>query len=186
MIALEASDEGAIPVFGTRVLLLPGSFWISFLEKILKTTPEAEIEGQERKLEDAFAEYGYHDGHAIISSAEFRSALGPLIEKEPEDTLHGLFALLAAWGWADAEIAYLDPGEKMVVHARGYLEAEIHDTFPTCRPAAFMLAGFCRAAMDLAYGKAYPDGFLSFQCSQTRAIERGDQYGEFVATKALR
>ena len=47
-----------------------------------------------------------------------------------------------------------------------------------------MNRGVTRAFMDLAYGKSYPEGFGTFQCTQTKAIELGDSYGEFVITPA--
>jgi hypothetical protein len=40
------------------------------------------------------------------------------------------------------------------------------------------------AFMDLAYGEPYPDGMRTFQCEQVRGIETGDDYGEFLVTRA--
>ena len=48
--------------------------------------------------------------------------------------------------------------------------------------------GVCVAFMDLAYGGDYDPtgktGLRTFQCEQTKGIECGDEYGEFVVTKA--
>jgi hypothetical protein len=78
----------------------------------------------------------------------------------------------------------LVPGEKMVVRAYDYYEADIKDIEEVKHPFAYMLRGISRAFMDLAYGdKLYPNGFGKFKCEQGKAIELGDEYGEFVVTK---
>jgi hypothetical protein len=56
------------------------------------------------------------------------------------------------------------------------------------RPSAYMIRGVAAAFMDLAYGGDYDpegkSGIYSFKCEQTKGIEIGDDYGEFVVTKA--
>ncbi len=179
-IPIKADADGVVSAFGASLQILPVNFWNAFLEKLWKAAPESGLSGIESAVEAAAADYGYHAGHRIMSSSEFLSAIGMRDGAAPEDLLHGAFALLSAWGWADAEIAALTPSAKMVVHAWWYFEAGIRDTFPPARPAAHIMRGICRAFMDLAYAKPYPDGFGSFACRQTRAVELGDSYGEFV------
>ena len=72
----------------------------------------------------------------------------------------------------------------MVVRAYDYYESDfvIHGT--TKRPAAFMLRGICSAFMDLAYGEPFPNGMNTFSCIQTKGIELGDDYGEFLVIRA--
>jgi hypothetical protein len=41
----------------------------------------------------------------------------------------------------------------------------------------------CQAFFDLTYADPYPDGMDTFVCQQTKGIEVGDPYGEFVVTK---
>jgi hypothetical protein len=182
-IALAANEEGAIPRFGAMLFVQPAGFWNSFTEKLLKAASPHEIQAVETVLESAAAEYGYHLAHEVMESPEFQDAMRASAQNGPEDLLNGFFSLLAAWGWADAEVVFLDPAVKMVVHAHSYYEAEIRDTFPTGRPLAFMLGGICRALMDLTFGASYPDGLSTFACRQTRAMELGDPYGEFVVTR---
>jgi hypothetical protein len=134
-------------------------------------------------LENAAAECGYHTGWGIITSEEFAAIIGPMIEKEPEDILYGAYAVFTAWGWANAEIVELIPGEKMVVRAYDYYESDVKDTFKPEEAFAYMIKGVCRAFMDIAYGdKPYPNGSGKFKCEQTKGIELGDEYGEFVVT----
>ncbi len=182
-IKVKGDKEGMIYAFGVLIQFLPTNFWNSFSEKMLKNAGD-KLSVIETQLELAGADCGYHTGWGIINSKEFQSVVGPMIQKAPDDILHGAFAVLTAWGWADSEIISLTPGEHMVIRAKGYYEAEIRDTFVPDRPVAFMLKGICRAFMDLGYGKAYPDGFGTFRCEQTKAIELGDPYGEFVVTRA--
>jgi hypothetical protein len=182
-IKVKGDKEGMIYAFGVLIQFLPTNFWNSFSEKMLKKAGD-KLSVIETQLELAGADCGYHTGWGIINSKEFQSVIGPMIQKAPDDVLHGAFAVLTAWGWADSEIISLTPGEHMVVRANGYYEAEIRDTYVPERPVAFMLKGICRAFMDLGYGKAYPDGFGTFRCEQTKAIELGDPYGEFVVTRA--
>lgn len=192
-IGLAADGDGSIPLFGGKPCILPSGVWIAFLEKLLSSVPRAQWAGTETRIQDAAAAYCYHFAHAVIESGEFRGAAShsgtsrgtasdPGIP-EPARVLGDFFHLLSAWGWADAEIAFLEPGKKLVVHAHSYFEADIRHTFPADRPLAFILQGMCRALMDLGFAAPYPGGFPTFTCIQTRAVELGDPYGEFVVTR---
>jgi hypothetical protein len=72
----------------------------------------------------------------------------------------------------------------MVVRAYDYYESDVK----TDRPSAYMIQGVSAAFMDLAYGGDYDStgntALRTFQCTQTKGIEIGDEYGEFVVTKA--
>jgi len=182
---VKGNAEGLIPAYGVLVNFFPSFFWNTFSEKMLKAAGDneqlyAEIEVG---LERAAAECGYHTGYGIITSEEFGSIVGPMIEKKPDDILHGAYAVFTAWGWADAEITELTPTRK-VVRVRDYYESDIRDTMLVRKPFAYMIRGVSRAFMDLAFGDPYPDGFGSFTSVQTKAIELGDAYGEFVITPA--
>ncbi len=183
-IKVKGDDDGLIPAFNVLVNFLPSYFWNTFSEKILKRAgnDKALYEEIEKGLENAAAECGYHTGYGIINSDEFKSIIGPMIEKQPEDILHGAYAVFTAWGWADAEIVQLNP-DKKIVRVNDYYESDIQDTYKVKKPFAYMIKGVTRAFMDLAYGNAYPDGFGTFKCEQTRSIEMGDGYGEFVITR---
>ena len=181
-IKVKGNEDGLIPAFGVLVQFLPTNFWNTFTEKLLKVAG-FRYKYVEEGLERAAAECGYHTGWGIINSEEFKAIIGPMIEKVPEDVLHGAFAVFTAWGWANSEIVELVPRQKMVVRAYEYYEAEIRDTYLTHRPLSFMIKGVCRAFMDIAYGSPYPNGLNTFVCKQTKGIEVGDSYGEFVITR---
>ncbi len=183
-IKVKGNEDGLIPAFGVLVQFLPTNFWNTFTERMLKSakTPR-QYEQIETGLERAAAECGYHTGWGIINSEEFGAIVGPMIEKKPEDVLHGAYAVFTAWGWANAEITQLVPNEKMIIRSPYYYESEIKDTFEVERCAAYMIRGVSRAFMDIAYGKPYPDGLNTFRCAQTKGLEIGDNMGEFVVTR---
>jgi len=181
-IKVKGNEEGLIPGFGVMIQFLPANFWNTFAEKLLKVAGDkyAEVEAG---LLRAASECGYHTGWGIINSEEFQAIIGPMIEKAPEDVLHGAYAVFTAFGWANSEIVELVPGQKMVVRAHDYYESELKDTFLLKKNCAYMVRGVSGAFMDLAYGPAYPNGNGTFECAQTKGIETGDEYGEFVVTR---
>ena len=71
---------------------------------------------------------------------------------------------------------------------RRYYEADVVEYGRSNKPSAYTLTGVCAAFMDLAYGGQYdPTGktaLNTFSAKQTKGIECGDYYGEFVVTKA--
>ncbi|MDK9700432.1 MAG: hypothetical protein OEM52_09840 [bacterium] len=180
--------EGMIPAFGVLINQLPGSFWTGFSERLTRQVSEEFKPVAEFLLINAAHECGYHTGYGIITSEEWRAAVEPMIENIPEDVLHGAFAVLSALGWANSEIVDLKPNEYLMVRAYNYYEADIVTYGRTSKPSAYMLRGICAAFMDLAYGGSYDvtgkTGLRTFTCVQTKGIECGDDYGEFVVTRA--
>ena len=186
-VKVAGNQEGLIPAFGVFVNQLPAAFWNSFAERLVWQVDE-ELRGPaEALLVNAAHECGYHTGYGIITSDEWRAVVEPMIERAPEDVLHGAFAVLAAWGWAKAEIVDLTPNQRIVVRSYDYYEADVVRHGARRQPCAYMLRGISAAFMDLAYGGPYDvtgaTGLRSFSCHQTRGIECGDEYGEFVVTR---
>jgi hypothetical protein len=111
-----------------------------------------------------------------------------MIENVPEDVLYGAFAVLTALGWGKAEIHELIPGEKMIVRAYDYYEADVVKYGSSKKPSAYTLTGVSAAFMDLAYGGQYDitgkTGLNTFTAKQTKGVECGDYYAEIIVTKA--
>lgn len=189
-IEVAGNQEGLIPAFGVFVNQLPAGFWIAFADRLTRAVGDDLLEAAEHLLVVAAHECGYHTGYGIINSEEWRAAVAPMVEKVPEDILHGAFAVLTAWGWAKSEIVELVPGQRMVVRAYDYYESDMVVYGATRKPSAYMLRGIAAAFMDLAYGGPYDvtgkAGMNSFQAVQTKGIECGDDYGEFVVTPSAR
>lgn len=182
-IRVVGNEEGLIPALGVYVQQLPAGVWNGFSARMIKGVDPELAPAVEAMLERAGHECGYYTGYGIITSDEWKAVVQPMIEKTPEDILYGAYAVFSAWGWADAEIVELEPGEKMVVKAHNYYEADGAKEAGISRPFAHMIRGVSAAFMDLAYGKPFPDGLGTFSCEQTKGIELGDEYGEFVITK---
>ena len=111
-----------------------------------------------------------------------------MIEKVPEDILYGAYAVFTAWGWAESEVIEIKPNEKMVVRAYDYYEADVVKFGKNPKMSAYMIRGVSAAFMDLAYGGTYDKtgktGLFTFKCDQVKGIECGDDYGEFIVTRA--
>lgn len=182
------NEEGLIPAFNVFVNQLPATFWNSFADRLTRHVGPELVETAEWLLVNAGQECGYHTGYGIITSDEWNAVVAPMITNVPEDILHGAFAVFTAWGWAKSEIVELVPNEKMVVRAYDYYEADTVTYGVRNRPCASMVRGVCAAFMDLAYGGPYDangkTGLRTFTCAQTKGIECGDEYGEFVVTRA--
>jgi len=184
------NENGLIEGFGVLVNQLPSDFWNGFAERLTSKVDPAMVDTTEYLLVNAAQECGYHTGFGIITSDEWKAIVEPMIEKIPEDILHGAFAVFAAWGWANTEIIELIPGEKMVVRAYNYYESDVVKFGKSNKMSAYMIRGVSAAFMGLAYGGAYDasgkaEGMTMFSCRQTKGIECGDDYGEFLITKAI-
>lgn len=187
-IEIVGNQEGLIPAFNVFVTQLPSTFWNRFAERLTRRVGADLLESAEWLLVNAAHECGYHTGYGIITSEEWKAVVGPMIENPPEDVLHGAFAVFTAWGWANSEVCELVPNEKMVVRAYDYYESDVVTYGTSNKPSAYMIRGVSAAFMDLAYGGAYDPtgqtGLRTFSCIQTKAIECGDAYGEFVVTRS--
>ena len=182
------NDDGLNPGFNVFVNMMPAKFWNSFAERLTRRVPAGMQEVAEALLINAAHECGYHTGYGIITSDEWKAVVEPQIKKVPEDILHGAFAIFTAWGWAKSEIVELVPNERMVVRAYDYYESDVVAYGASSKHSAYMICGVCAAFMDLAYGGPYDasgkTGLRTFNCVQTKGIECGDEYGEFVVSKA--
>ncbi len=181
------NEEGLISGFNVFVTQLPGRFWNSFGERLTRQVNPEMLPAAEYLLFNAARSCGYHTGYGIITSEEWKAIVAPMIEKVPEDILHGAYAVFTAWGWAKSEIVELIPGKKMVVRAYDYYESDVVEYGSSSKMNAHMIRGVSAAFMALAYGGDYqaaggPEE--KFECIQVKGIECGDEYGEFVVTPA--
>ena len=186
-ITILGNREGMIQGFKVCVNVFPAQFWNGFSERLVQKVDEDQLEAVEYLLINAAHECGYHTGHGIITSDEWNKIVAPMV-LNVEDVLHGAFAVFTAWGWAQIEIVELIPNEKLVARAYDYYEADTVQVGNRDRHCAFMLQGITAAFMDLAYGGPYDKsgktGMLTFTSVQTKGKECGDDYGEFVVTRA--
>lgn len=176
---VQGNHEGLIPAYNVFVNQLPANFWNEFAKRILAAATEARKEAVEDALVNCAHECGYHTGYGIINSEEFKAVVMPMVTEGAKDVLRGAYAVFTAWGWAKSGIAHIQEGQKMIIRATDYYES---DGKPGDK-RAFMIRGVSAAFFELAYGETYPEGIGSFDCQQTKGIESGDPFGEFVVTK---
>src|SRR5512139_1358407 len=170
-ITVQGDENGLIPEYEVLVNLLPVSLLNTFTERIMAAAPpERRTEVEERLVRAAY-ECGYHTGGGIITSDIFDDVVMPMVTEGEKDVLRGAYAAFTAWGWAKSGIVQLKEGEKMVIRAFDYYEADSGGE----GLRAYMLRGLSQAFFDLAYADPYPDGMDTFVCHQTKGIEAGDR-----------
>jgi len=178
-INVQGDENGLIPEYDVLVNLLPVALLNTFSERMMAAVPADKKAMVEDGLVRAAYECGYHTGCGIITSEIFNDVVLPMVTEGEKDILRGAYAAFTAWGWAKSGIVQLKEGEKMVIRANDYYEAESQGE----GLRAYMLRGLCQAFFELTYSDPYPDGMDTFVCQQTKGIELGDPYGEFVVTK---
>lgn len=182
-IELQAGRSGLISAFGGLITQLPSTLWNHFTNRLTHAVPPSEALAVEKLLVDAAHECGYHTGYGILQSNEWKTMVEPLLDGSLEEVLHASFALLSGLGWAKAEVVKLTPNEQMIVQAYDYYEADVVEYGRSPKYTSFLLRGISAAFMDLAYGDTYPNGMQTFVAAQTKGIECGDAYGEFVVVR---
>jgi hypothetical protein len=179
-VTVTSNQEGLIPNFNVLVNQLPTSFWNSFAERMLAAAPPERKAALEIALVQCAYECGYHTGYGIITSEEFKSVVMPMVTEGAKDILRGAYAVFTAWGWAKSGIMQIKESERMTIRATDYYEA---DGNKSNDKRAFMVRGVSTAFFELAYSDPYPNGMNKFTCEQTKGIECGDEFGEFIITK---
>ncbi len=176
---VQSDENGLIPEYEVLVNLLPVSLLNTFSERIMEAVPPERKAEVEAGLVRAAYECGYHTGCGIITSEIFSDVVMPMVTEDEKDILRGAYAAFTAWGWAKSGIVQLKEAEKMTIRAFDYYEADSGGE----GLRGYMLRGLSQAFFDLAYAEPYPDGMDTYLCRQTKGIEVGDSYGEFVVVK---
>lgn len=178
-IEANADENGLIPAFNVLVNNMPAAFWNNVAERMMAIAPADRKAEMEDSLVNCAYECGYHTGYGIITSTEFDSVVTPMVTEGAKDVLRGAYAVFTAWGWAKSGIVQIKEGDRMVVRAVDYYEADSGGE----GLRAYMIRGVSAAFMELAYSDPYPNGMGKFESKQTKGIENGDQFGEFAVTK---
>jgi hypothetical protein len=178
-IKVQGDEDGLIPGYNVLVNQLPTAFWNLFAERIMAAAPPERQKEAEDGLVKCAYECGYHTGYGIVTSEEFKAVVMPKVTEGAKDVLRGAYAVFTAWGWAKSGIVQIKDGERMVIRAVDYYEADSKGQ----GLRAYMVRGVSAAFFELAYAAEYPNGMNTFQCEQVKGMEVGDPYGEFVVTK---
>ena len=118
------SEEGIISAFNVLINHLPVAFWNHFANRMVEAVSEERRDQLKAALVKCANECGYHTGQGIITSEEFKAVVEPMITDGTKDILRGAFAVFTAWGWAKTGIVQIKEGERMVIRAVDYYEAD--------------------------------------------------------------
>ena len=173
------SHDGIIPAYNVLMNVLPTTFWNTFSQRLWEAVPPEKRPEVEEGIAYGTRDSAYNTAQGIITSKEFKAIVEPMVTEGKKDILRGAFAVLTATGSAKAGIVQNKEGERMVIRAVDYYEADGEQS----DKRAFMLRGICASFYDIVYGAPYPDGLGTFDCEQVAGIECGDPFGEFVVTK---
>ena len=135
----------------------------------------------------------------VMQSNEWNGLIKPMTSSK-EDWVHGIVAVINAFGWGFWEIEELDPGKKLVLNVRsGYESNSYLDRYGKSEyPISFLATGGTAGIMNLIYTlnlpektpltldeQAYAEIHRSsqfFVARQTRCRAMGDGYDQFIAT----
>lgn len=173
------SHDGIIPAYNVLMSVLPTEFWNNFCRRIMDAVP-AEKQGEVAEgLVRGYNDCGYHTGHGVVTSKEFKAVVEPMVTEGKKDILRGAFAVMTATGMSKSGIVQNKEGERMVIRSVNYYQGDGEQG----DMRAFLLQGASAAFYDLVYGPPYPDGQGTFACEQVAGLECGDPFGEFIVTK---
>ena len=184
-----ADTTGIIDDFDLYLTLAPVGLWNSFSQRLVNSVDPELVDATEYMLKNAAQECAYHTAYNIMQSPEWASIVKPMLTMGSfqEDAIHALCAFVSALGWGNIYIEELVPREKLVLRASDYYEANVITLGYARTPFAYMLTGVSAAFMDIIYGGPYEvtlqTGFGAYKSKQTKGIECGDEYGEFVVEK---
>jgi len=198
---LIGDEEGLIPAFGVYLTRMYADYYnkisYRFEKAITKVMGTYEIATE--LLVEAGHICGFNTFGGIMKSDEWKALILPMLENK-EDWVHGIVAVVNAFGWGIWRVEELIPNEKLVIRAYsdyesvGYLRwfgnADHH--------ISYLLTGGCAGLMNLIYyaditkgvdlsKESYYELFKDKNCfigKQTKCLAMGDDYSEVVVTRA--
>lgn len=176
----QSNEQGLIPSMGVYLQQLPTELWNNYLYRMINAVEPAMFRPLEILFSNAASECSYHTFGQLVNTPEIWNAVKQFTDGSEEADIHALFAIVSGLGMGDIHVEELIPGEKLVVRAYRYYEGEVLEFGQYPRPCSFTYQGAFSSVMDAIYGENLGD----FLCTQTKGIECGDAYGEFVIVKA--
>ena len=199
---LAGNDEGLIPAFGLYLTRHSADYYnrISYglLYDFIRQASELADDARELLMEAgrvcAFNTFG-----GIMTSVEWDAVVRPMIEAR-EDWVHGMVAVVNAFGWGRWQVQSLTPGERLVLRIHDGYEATgfVRDYPRADAPRCFLATGGAVGLMNLVYQgdvttrPAFTEAYYldvfrdprSFRGREVRCLAMGDPYCEIVAERA--
>jgi hypothetical protein len=175
------------PPYGGTLERLPATFWERFEESLNGSNAEEVLDAAEWSLMQSAHDLAYDTGLRVFNAADSGSLALELDEASARTALHATFAALSGIGLDDCEIVELIPFERLVMRVYGYWGLLVPGPGRTRRRGTLVVRGLCAAIMDIAYGaerqESGYDDCAPYSCRQSRSVERGDLFDEFVTTR---
>jgi hypothetical protein len=175
--------------FGGTLDRLPASFWERFEESLNGSNAEEVLEASEWSLMQSARDMGYDAGLEVFEAVGAKT-LAPALDFDEASGSHALratFCALSGIGMDDCEVVEFVPFERLVLRIYGYWGLLMPGPGRTRRRGTLVARGLCAAVMDVAYGDHRRESgrteVANFSCRQSRSVERGDSFDEFVTTR---
>jgi hypothetical protein len=198
-LGIAGNEEGLIPAFGLHLTRHMADY---YNRVCFETARRMEGSGLEEDARELLVEAGhvcaFNTFGGVMESAEWDAVVRPMIETR-EDWLHGIVAVVNAFGWGIWKVDELVPDERLKVsithsyEATGWLRDYPESEVPRCYLATGGVAGLmnllyvgditARPTLDEAY---YVKLFRSgehFTAEETKCLAKGDDHCEVVASR---
>ncbi len=196
--------EGMIDAFGVLLTRMYANYYCLISYRMLKMLEEQMGEGGISIADSLLTEAGhvcaFNTFGGIMESAEWNGLIKPMI-KVKEDWVHGIVAVVNAFGWGLWEVEELIPDQKLLLkvtsgyEANGYLQLYGKSEYPI----SFLAKGGAAGIMNLIYNgdiaqnptlddEYYLKVFKSKKCFSAKQIKcraMGDAYDLFEVTNKV-
>lgn len=193
--------EGMIDAFGVLLTRMYANYYCLISYRMLKMLEnQMGINGltiADNLLTEAGHICAFNTFGGIMESAEWNGLIKPMIETK-EDWVHGIVAVVNAFGWGFWEIVELIPHKKLVLKVTSGYEANSYLQLygKSDYPISFLAKGGSAGIMNLIYNgdisqnpilndEYYQKIFKSEQCFSAKQIKcraMGDEYDLFEVT----
>ncbi|MDP3275504.1 MAG: hypothetical protein Q8Q09_09940 [Deltaproteobacteria bacterium] len=199
-LGFKGNEEGLIPAFGLHLTTHFADYYNRSSFAVARAMEGSGLEDDARALlVEAGHICAFNTFGGIMKSAEWDAVVAPMI-KTREDWLHGIVAVINAFGWGKWHIERLDPGVELKIRIEnsyectGWLRDYPVSKFARCYLATGGVAGLMnlmyvgdittRPELTEAYYVELFRGGDAFHAVETSCMARGDAHCELKAAKS--
>lgn len=184
-LGITGNDEGLIPAFGLYLTQHMADYYnrISFaMARRLEKTPEL-VDDARTLLVEAGHSCAFNTFGGIMKSAEWDAVVRPMLGCR-EDWVHGMTAVVNAFGWGRWKVRDLVPHHRLVVAVQDSYEAQgwLRDYPLSDRPRCYLANGGVAGLMNLLYVGDITTGPELSDAYYKQVFRSGDR---FTSTEVL-
>lgn len=198
-----AADSGIIDAFGVLLTRHYANYYCGISNRFLQIFENTVgDDGRDIAIElltEAGHVCAFNTFGGVMQSNEWNAMIKPMFQNN-DDWVHGIVAVVNAFGWGFWEIKEFVPGEKLVLDVHCGYESNSHNLGGSEFPVSFLVTGGTAGVMNLVYTLNLPEtapvtlddaryktihqdqGFFVAKQNKCRAM--GDAHDQFEATKA--